>query len=961
MKGKHDNQGIKWIHLSDIHIFESTDYNMQLHCYKKLAESFKPDFMVVSGDFRHLKYNLSFKAAAEFLEKVIGFFHISKRDVFFVPGNHDVDKDRYNKQLRLKDIIQNADSNPDIASSDVAYLQEAFLDYEEFVKDFYGDALKKDDLRIAQPLNVSCVPYKNMNILLLNTALASCDDKFGENKELVDMFALSSIKLHNNFPIIAIGHHAPENLVESQRKRLPDIFKQLGVSVYMCGDAHKEAGKRMGNPLFDNIPCIVCGKSVIQQGDDYSDVSVIGYSWDYEKVSVQVYQYGNVKGKAGLAFHKSPAFYDEKDRPFSFNMPLSRDSVSRKSVNEVTNNSASSIREAFHQNRANIRNELILPWMSRGVSFDAVFPQIFVEPIFESAKRKRKYSSCSDLIRENFDKNIIITGEPGSGKSTLLKYIYLFKNDLMCFLYIRAMSLLENSQQANDFLYIKYVQDLFDGIVEDNNKVILLDCIDEVYQDKPEELNVLISKIQRLKNIHVWLGWREEHLNRNETNALTHIISDKVILKRWTARKSIRYVNKYAKVTKQPKVEEKFNTLIKSEKNIISFAENPFQLTLLVYLLESPKEIKAINQNINYRGLTLYLLYKYFMECWIEKEHMRSNNSTSKEEILAYLGRISKTLYFTTEYVNITSDDPAIYDLFIYLGSKGQRRAIEFCHRSFSAYFIANNILDALKKGGIALVEVLLHPLKDDVTVFIKSASQTIDDEEIVCMQNNMVDLYESIIHCNGKFPIENLSDNNLFCIKNGIVYIISRIKEVGNKPKDFLRKANADEKDPYMRLTIAYGAATLGIKDIALEYAKEYSVHSLSSFVTRSCSLAYYGDVQSDPYKYKDDGKAPWKKSRDIRLQHLLSNDEKDIRFRILDIPLLYCFYASRNWVDVNWTDLKILKSAKIKGQNYSEEEEIFLAQEFNKLILEYKKTFETKIFQKVSVNEGKSVEQIN
>ena len=205
------------------------------------------------------------------------------------------------------------------------------------------------------------------------------------------------------------------------------------------------------------------------------------------------------------------------------------------------------------------------------------------------------------------------------------------------------MSLINDSIEANDYLYVKYVRDLLDGYIEDDDKVILLDCIDEVYLDKPNELNILISKIQKLKKIHVWLGWREEHLSKNETDDLMHTISDIVVLKKWDLKRTLKYVKIYAKETNQPIVEKEFNKLISEDKNIVSFTENPFQLTLLVYLLENPKEIKAIEHDWNHSGLTLYLLYKYFIECWIEKEHMRNTSFTKKEEIISSLCDISKT------------------------------------------------------------------------------------------------------------------------------------------------------------------------------------------------------------------------------------------------------------------------------------------------------------------------------
>lgn len=949
MRSKNGKQKITWLQLSDIHILNSTDFNMQLRCYERLPQLFKPDFIVVTGDFRHLKYNRSFYDAKIFLEKVLHIFRLSKKDIFLVPGNHDVSDETINgrDKLRLERIINDAEHNPDVSSENIAYLKEAFLEYETFIKDFYGDELDKNDIRITRPLDISYIPYKNMNIILLNTALVSCNDLFGENKEIVDMDTLSSLEIQNDYPAIAIGHHAPKNLIEAQRKRLHSIFKQLNVKAYLCGDAHKESGKHVGKGLYEDIPYFVCGKSVIQQGDDYSDVSIVSYTWDFENVSVQVYEYENVEGKAEQGFHKSHAFYNEHDLPFSFEMLFSNANNEEKFDCKNYNNNILFDIEAFEQNKKNIKNELILPWMNRSISFDAVFPKIFIEPIFKSEKKKRNYASCDELIRKNIDKNIIITGDAGVGKSTLLQYIYLFKNNTPPrFLYIRAMSLINDLQESNDYLYIKYVRDLLNGYIEDEGKVILLDCIDEVYLDKPKELNILISKIQKLKKVHVWFGWREEHLSKNETDDLMHVISDKVVLKKWNLKRTLKYVKIYAKETNQPSIEKEFNKLIAEDNNIISFTENPFQLTLLVYLLENPKEIKAIEHDWNRSALTLYLLYKYFIDCWIEKEQIRNTSFSKKEEIITCLCDISKTFYYTNNYVDISSIDSAICDLLIYLGSRSQHRAIEFCHRSLSAFFIASTILDALKKGGIPLSEALLHPLKDDVTVFIKSASQTISDEEIISMQNNMIDLYDKITHYNGEYPLKNLSNDDLFCIKNGIVYLISRIKEVGNKPKDFLKEANKREIDPYMKLTIAYGAATLGIKDIALEYAKKYSVDSTLSFVTRSCSLVYYGDVQGDPYKYKDDCKVSWNKSRDIRLQHLLSDNEKDIRFRVLDIPLLYCFYASRKWKDVNFSDLKILKSVKIKGLSYNKEEEEFLQLKLDELILEYKKQLRNKIF---------------
>lgn len=72
-----DNISYRWLQLSDLHIFQSTDWNIMEEAYEKLSSGIHPDFLVVTGDFRHKKYNTSYKDALTFLNKVVDIFSIS--------------------------------------------------------------------------------------------------------------------------------------------------------------------------------------------------------------------------------------------------------------------------------------------------------------------------------------------------------------------------------------------------------------------------------------------------------------------------------------------------------------------------------------------------------------------------------------------------------------------------------------------------------------------------------------------------------------------------------------------------------------------------------------------------------------------------------------------------------------------------------------------------------------------
>ena len=86
------------------------------------------------------------------------------------------------------------------------------------------------------------------------------------------------------------------------------------------------------------------------------------------------------------------------------------------------------------------------------------------------------------------------------------------------------------------------------------------------------------------------------------------------------------------------------------------------------------------------------------------------------------------------------------------------------------------------------------------------------------------------------------------------------------------------------------------------------------------------------------------WAKSRKARLDRFQSSKRKAVRFRILDFPLMYCFYASRNWADLNMEELNIIKCASIDDEEYSNEEMEFLAQQKEKLVYEYEKRLRDK-----------------
>lgn len=319
MKRAPKEKNITWLQLSDLHIWESTDWNMMLESYRQLSKKVHPEFLIITGDYRDKQYseNDNYEKTLEFLDDLIELFGVERQDVFFVPGNHDVNNYEFREES-IETILQNIDLDPDAY---IPYLHRsknlkmAFEQYIQFISQFYKGSIS--DLRLSHPADVFSLVWRNtLNIVILNTALIS--DGSRGHKEIIDIKALSSIAIDSDLPTIVLGHHDIDSICDSHKRRMLQIFNRLNVRAYLCGDTHKVDIKYVDkyDVPGEQYPCIVCGKSAVKSMDNYSDVGVIEYCWENDGfVYVRPYKWG-----PRYTFIKSDAFLYDIDKDFHFRM-----------------------------------------------------------------------------------------------------------------------------------------------------------------------------------------------------------------------------------------------------------------------------------------------------------------------------------------------------------------------------------------------------------------------------------------------------------------------------------------------------------------------------------------------------------------------------------------------------------------------------------------------------------------
>lgn len=288
------------LHLSDLHFFQSTNWNnMKAEIIRVAREKFlripeKQKLLILTGDFRNY-YDVSdhdFKRAEDFLNSLINAMNIDpKEDVFLVPGNHDVDHEKPGRQDFINYVRSHQGDEINWKRWE-SCIKFSFEHYNRFVSELgcYEKYDKEKQAWIPSMVHVRSWRDK-LNILHLDTALATArDDKDNDRLQCVDTYTATSDEIRGklregNRPSIAIAHHNFNDLEEKSRKALLSVFRDGMISAYCCGDRHRPGGdfdddRKIKISNSESIPIITGYRGTSDERDTYSKFGFFIYEVD---------------------------------------------------------------------------------------------------------------------------------------------------------------------------------------------------------------------------------------------------------------------------------------------------------------------------------------------------------------------------------------------------------------------------------------------------------------------------------------------------------------------------------------------------------------------------------------------------------------------------------------------------------------------------------------------------------
>lgn len=332
-----------WLHFSDFHIFMNDPaWENYIRCLKEqLTKMEHPDFLLITGDYHNVWAGEGFDKGERFIRDLMTELKLDlTRDLFMIPGNHDMRPQRKKIEKRFFFIEREVDDDPrtyemkkllptklptwdrsppkkewlDRHENDPAnYLDrlchiarsnaedENMMEFDSLL-DGFSDYSKLVELLIPFYCQSGINPAFNhprkweksgktsINIIHLNTAIVA--DGSRNHYQAVNLHQAQDVLngIKNGLPTLVLAHNSFYDLHPKIQEQLITPLSNANVCAWLCGDTHRFSKDReIVRPSGDArapIPIVVCGKGAIDYKDDYSENGFLAYSLDEEKISI---------------------------------------------------------------------------------------------------------------------------------------------------------------------------------------------------------------------------------------------------------------------------------------------------------------------------------------------------------------------------------------------------------------------------------------------------------------------------------------------------------------------------------------------------------------------------------------------------------------------------------------------------------------------------------------------------
>lgn len=554
--------GVNWLHISDLHIL---DGDPGWICFKEDLRQFvekgiiRPDFLVVTGDYRNIEKNETFNVAEEYIRELMELLSLElASDLFLVPGNHDMrpqakETPQYTGIRGILSNILRAPRDIDVRTNELKKLlpeglepwskkknEEYWLNIHKRMPKNYLDRLcgvqrnTNEDKNIVNikclldgfkdynymaesliswyreggimPAAAHCRVWENgmgmrLNIVHLNTALVSDGSRchyqaLDLHGTLEDVFK----EIKNSLPTLILAHNSYYDLHPEIQKYLLTSMEEANTCAWLCGDSHRSSMKTkiQCSKNTNSIPIYVCSKMATDNSDEYSENGFFYYEWNGQEVNVTYYPW-DLSGvdKSGEAHSKFYVRMQKREQDMPDEM-VTEQQRKKLYIGYLSCNPGIRFHEKYHLGHAYFIHKIdqLCCHHNHVIIFTSSYI-LSTNRTTESMKRDEQYTS--DMIqmwRNCFEEKVEVVDV----KKYIERCTFMDSNSQQLFNYVSDMELrLDEDSKIRDIIE-KWHQT---GMVRDSEYSYIMDEIQVGHQNtyKKEEI---LSFVYLLYKRPVW-------------------------------------------------------------------------------------------------------------------------------------------------------------------------------------------------------------------------------------------------------------------------------------------------------------------------------------------------------------------------------------------------------------------------------------------------------------------------
>ena len=272
-------RALSWLHISDLHLRVDSEWAQDVvltemchHIGQQRAAGSAFDFILVTGDIAYSGQAAEYSMAAQFFDELATQSGVSRRRIFCVPGNHDIDRPTQAMAFRgAREVLRDQRSVDDFLADHCE--RDNILtrqhNYRTFQASYFADQPRR--------WTPECLAYvcrlqiNDLSLAILgldSTWLAEGGDGDHGNLLMGEMQVINAIQLASQYEgapnvVIAIAHHPFHLLQEFDRQRVQTLIERYS-HFFHHGHLH-QAGARLAGSTGSQCLTIAAGASYMSR------------------------------------------------------------------------------------------------------------------------------------------------------------------------------------------------------------------------------------------------------------------------------------------------------------------------------------------------------------------------------------------------------------------------------------------------------------------------------------------------------------------------------------------------------------------------------------------------------------------------------------------------------------------------------------------------------------------------